>query len=77
VEQNCFPSRVCNAEGAEAARSGRTAALVSTIGFAAGALALAGGAYLLLRSGRSSGAKTAIAPFGSPGGGGVGMVGTF
>ncbi len=46
VEDRCTPDLVCDREGLDAARSGSTLSLVSTITIAAGSAALVGGAAL-------------------------------
>jgi hypothetical protein len=45
---NCDPSNACNRVGYDAAQSGSTLALVSTVTLAAGALATAAGVWLIL-----------------------------
>jgi hypothetical protein len=49
VDGNCNPARNgCNPTGFAAAQDGKTMATVSTIGFAAAALSLAAGAWLVI-----------------------------
>jgi hypothetical protein len=52
-------TQVCTQSGKDAASSGRTLALVSTVGWIAGALGVGAGAYFILTSG-PHGEKTAI-----------------
>jgi hypothetical protein len=50
VTSLCYPAQTCTPAGADAAGSGRAFAIVSTIGFVVGALAIAGGVVLVLTS---------------------------
>jgi hypothetical protein len=75
VEDNCFPVGVCNERGHDAASSGRTLAIVSTIGFSAGATLLGVGAVLFLTAPKTPTAastpampRTTAAPLFLPGG---------
>jgi hypothetical protein len=56
---NCYPSTVCNAQGAADASSGHTMATVSTISFIVAGAALAGGALLILTAPRDKEKKVA------------------
>jgi hypothetical protein len=73
VDNNCFPVGVCNQRGHDAASSGRTLAIVSTIGFSAGAALLGVGAVLYLTGSKPSAAasttpRTTASPLFVPGG---------
>ncbi|WP_394840079.1 hypothetical protein LVJ94_24635 [Pendulispora rubella] len=68
---NCDANNVCNATGYDAARSGDTFATVSTITFAAGAVAVVGGLYLVLTNRPAPSPTTAIEPLVSPRGAGL------
>ena len=69
---------VCpDADGLNAASSGRTMATISTVGFAVGAVAVAVGAYFVFTSHDGGKAVTALAPGALPGGGMMTMVRTF
>lgn len=48
VEKGCFPVGTCTPAGADAASAGRTFAVVSTVSFIVGAIAIAGGVTLVL-----------------------------
>ncbi|MDB4992669.1 MAG: hypothetical protein JWM74_101 [Myxococcaceae bacterium] len=77
VEENCFPVGVCNERGHDAASSGRTLAIVSTIGFSAGAALLGVGAVLYLTAPKTQAAasttrRTTASPLFLPGG--IGLV---
>jgi hypothetical protein len=67
--------RSCDAEGLDAAKTGSTYAIVGPIAFAVGALAAAGGAYLMLRRGGAGSAH--VAPAVGRGGGGLIVGGAF
>ena len=76
VEENCFPVGVCNERGHDAASSGRTLSIVSTIGFSAGAALLGVGAVLYLTAPKTPAAasttrRTIASPLLLPGGVGV------
>ncbi len=71
----CHPANVCTPQGADIASSGHTLAMVSTIAFAAGAVATGVGVYFVLSSPRR--ASMAIGPTAFPGGGGVSIARAF
>jgi len=75
VDDACNGSR-CSDEGLQAADRGKLDATVSTVAFGAGALAAAVGTYLLV-SGGSSAARAGVSGALGPGGGFVGVSGTF
>ena len=69
AEDNCSDAlQACNQTGVDAASSGRTLALVSTIGWVVGALGVGAGAYFILTSDGDSGAETALGTEVGPGG---------
>ena len=71
---NCTNANVCNQTGYDAAHSGSTLATVSTVTFAAGALALGAGLYLVLSNPSSSTQKrAAILPTVGPHGAGLAL----
>jgi hypothetical protein len=59
--------QVCSAEGRDAASSGRTLAVVSTVGWIAGALGVGAGAYFILTSSPKSGQTALVTDFGATG----------
>lgn len=59
MEDNCASDLACNQDGVDAADSGKTFATISTITFAAGAVAVGVGAFLIL-SGDSEGKHVAV-----------------
>jgi hypothetical protein len=68
VDDNCNPdTKKCNSTGYDAAQSGKTLGLLTTIGLAAGAAGVGIGAYLLL-SGSSEPTSTRVGAELSPGG---------
>lgn len=79
VEERCTPDLVCDAEGLDAARSGSTLSLVSTITVAAGSAALAGGAllYFLAPRTQTSTAAVRLTPSASPNSAGLWLRGSF
>lgn len=64
VDSHCDGDRFCDAEGADAAASGRTLGTVTTISLVVGAAGLGAGAYFLLSSGPKSetGITASVAP---------------
>jgi hypothetical protein len=56
VDDNCNANKLCNAEGYDAAQSGKTLGMVTTAGLIAGTIGVGVGAYLLLSRDTSSGA---------------------
>lgn len=68
--------KVCTAEGRDAASSGRTLAVVSTVGWIVGALGVGAGAYFILTSSPKSG-QTALATDFGPTGAALRMTRTF
>jgi hypothetical protein len=54
VKSHCDANLACDQQGVDAASSGKTLALVSTISFAAGAVLAAAGVYLVLSSSSAS-----------------------
>ena len=79
VEERCTPDLACDAEGLDAARSGSTLSLVSTITIAAGSAALAGGAllYFLAPRAQASTAAVRLTPSASPNSAGLWLRGSF
>jgi hypothetical protein len=75
VEDHCDENLACDAEGFDAAQSGDTLSLVSTITVAGGAAALVGGAVLYFTAKRSK--STALAPTASRNGFGLMFGGRF
>jgi hypothetical protein len=69
--------RVCTAEGRDAASSGRTLAIVSTVGWVVGALGVGAGAYFILTSSPKSHNETALVTDVVPGGAGLRVVRTW
>jgi tetratricopeptide (TPR) repeat protein len=63
VDQNCNADKLCNSQGLDAARSGKTLGIVTTVALATGAVGLGAGTYLVLSasSTKSSGMQTGIA----------------
>ena len=53
VDAGCPTSRTCSDDGLDAVDRGKTAATISTIGFAVGVVAVGVGVYMLLSSGRA------------------------
>src|SRR5579883_2202081 len=53
-KDNCTANGACNAQGLDAASSGKTFSTVSTVAFVVGAVGLGAGAYLFLTSGPSA-----------------------
>ncbi len=71
---NCDANDVCNRTGYDAARQGSTLATVSTITFAAGGAATAGGLYLILSNRSTPAPSTAgLAPGMAPNGAGLSL----
>ena len=68
-------TQFCGQAGIDAAHSGKTLATVSTLSFAAGALAVGVGAYFVLSSSEES--TTALSAHALPGGGAFGFRRTF
>jgi hypothetical protein len=60
VDDNCNADKRCNAEGADAAESGKTLGTVSGISFIVGGVALAAGAWLVLSDGGEEQPKSAL-----------------
>ena len=81
VKQHCDGSLACDPEGLDAASSGKTLALVSTITLAVGVVGVGVGAFLLLtgQSPKTSGpvGKTALLPTAGPQGGSLVLVRSF
>ena len=80
VEDRCTPDLVCDREGLDAARSGSTLSLVSTITIAAGSAALVGGAALYFfapRTAKTTGGKLQMTPTASRDGAGLQIRGSF
>ena len=75
----CGANNRCNAIGLDLRRQSGEAATVSTIGFAAGAAALAGGVaiYLTAPRGPRDEKGVAVTPSVGPGGAGLALVGRF
>jgi hypothetical protein len=63
VDQNCNADKRCNSEGLDAARSGKTLGIATTIALSAGAVGLGAGTYLVLSasSAKNSGMQTGVA----------------
>jgi hypothetical protein len=59
ADDNC-PEKRCNQQGFDAAESGRTLGVVSTAGFVVGAVGLAAGAYLVLKSKPEQASRTVL-----------------
>lgn len=59
--------QVCSAEGRDAASSGRTLAVVSTVGWIVGALGVGAGAYFILTSSPKGGQTALATDFGTTG----------
>ena len=76
LQGNCFPANVCNADGASAARTGHTMALVSTVSFVVAGAALAGGAALILTAPKSR-VTTAVVPAVGPHDAGISVRSSF
>jgi hypothetical protein len=62
ADPNC-PNHQCNAQGNSSIDDAKTAATISTVGFAVGAVGVAVGAWLLLRPPSSSAASTQLVPY--------------
>jgi hypothetical protein len=78
TDQQCNDRlRVCTAEGRDAASSGRTLAIVSTVGWIVGALGVGAGAYFILTSSPKSHNETALVTDVVPGGAGLRVVHTW
>jgi tetratricopeptide (TPR) repeat protein len=79
VQSNCSETtKTCSSQaGLDAASRGATFSTVSPIGFAAGAVALAAGAYLVLSNRPDASRATALAPMLSPFGAGASLTHTF
>lgn len=78
VEQRCTPDLVCDAEGLDAAQSGSTLSLVSTITVVAGSAALAAGALLFFLAPRAPKTTAAVLlPIASRDGAGVNLRASF
>jgi hypothetical protein len=60
VDENCDENKRCNAEGADAAESGKTLGTVSGVSFIIGGVALAAGTWLVLSSDGSERPQTAL-----------------
>lgn len=60
VDENCDSSKRCNAEGADAAESGKTLGTVSGVSFVIGGVALAAGTWLVLSSDGNERPQTAL-----------------
>ena len=76
LDGNCYPKTVCNDAGADAAKSGRTFATVSTVAFITDGVALTAGTVLVLTSrGGEHRIEAWLAPRVDPRGGGAAMVG--
>jgi hypothetical protein len=88
VKSHCDASLACDQQGVDAASSGKTLALVSTISFVAGAVLAAAGVYLVLSSGSASkqaddrprasrGAPVVLTPYATPYGAGAATTWSF
>jgi hypothetical protein len=76
-KNNCSADGACqNQSGIDAANAGKTASLLSTIGFIGGAVVAGVGVYLLLTSGPSS-PSTSVGATALPGGAGLSLVRGF
>jgi hypothetical protein len=67
VDEHCDSDRFCDAEGADAAESGRTLATVSTVGWIVGALGIGAGVYFILSSGSDGKSETGVRAAVGPG----------
>jgi hypothetical protein len=61
VDKNCNADKRCNQAGLDAARSGKTLGVVTTVALATGAVGLGAGTYLVLSAGRGQKTETAAA----------------
>ncbi|MEB2313550.1 MAG: hypothetical protein OZ921_03590 [Sorangiineae bacterium] len=77
ADNNCDDAKRCNQTGADAADAGRTLGAVSTTGFIVGAVGLGLGAYLVLSSGPSGEATSALSTEPLPGGAGLRWLSRF
>lgn len=79
IADNCnLTTKLCkNGTGQDAVSSAQTTGLVSTIGFIAGGVALAGGAVIILTAPKSSAPRVSATWSAGPGGGSVGLRGAF
>ena len=79
ADEHCWdsPAQGCDQEGADANRSGKPLATVSTVGFVVGAVGVGVGAYFLLSSDDHGGAETALVTRGSALGAEVSLVHRF
>jgi len=77
VENNCDDQKRCNAEGMDAADSGKKLTPIYTGAWIVGAAGLGVGAYLLLTGGESSAPSTQVGAAPLPGGGAVRLEGRF
>lgn len=76
ADDHC-PNKRCDAEGLDAAESGRTLGAVSTTGLVLGSLLLATGAYLVLSHDEGHSPNVALVPSAAPQGGGLGLWARF
>jgi hypothetical protein len=77
VEDRCDPNLACDQEGLDAAESGSTLSLISTISVAVGAAALIGGGALYYVATRKKSASTTLMPSMTRNGGGFVLRATF
>ncbi|MBN2194745.1 MAG: hypothetical protein JW751_18160 [Polyangiaceae bacterium] len=70
VDENCDEDKRCDQAGVDAARSGKTFGVVTTVALAAGAVGLGAGTYLVLSAGRDPKSGTGFRS-------GIGLRGTF
>jgi hypothetical protein len=77
VDANCFGAKGCKQPGADAASAGRTSAILSDVGFAAGGVLVAAGVLLVLTHPPQRAAFVLPAPVVFARGGGVVLEGAF
>jgi hypothetical protein len=76
VADNCSVDKVCNADGLNAAATGKKLLVVNTVGWVVGALGLGFGAYFVLSAPKSQ-TTAALAPSIGPDGASLSCVGSF
>lgn len=76
ADDHC-PDKRCDAQGFDAAESGRTLGAVSTTGLVLGSLLLATGAYLVLSHDEGHAPSVALVPTAAPRAGGLGLWARF
>jgi hypothetical protein len=74
---DCPTKATCNQAGVDAATSGKSLSIVSTVAFAAGGAAFVAGAYLFFPSDGPTKTATILAPETYPGGAGLRVIQTF